>query len=201
MAGTIVLYGLSEIEMYWMLRDCDYTKPDSNLLDPKGFWRVDKDKDPELRHTVLTLIAFRDLLEKIDSCGGDRDKGIELFCNQNDGEGWMIPNTLRLADYGLGHDDRAKEHQPVASRLGPRFYDWQLEQDPKESWKECELHARNILGEVGFNQLMREINQTEPEPNGIAEDSDPYDYNGSDGMLFTEKRPLLKEKSRGGPVE
>ena len=30
--------------------------------------------------------------------------------------------TVRLADYGLGHDERAKEHQPVASRLGPRFY-------------------------------------------------------------------------------
>ena len=33
--------------------------------DPKGFWRVDKDKDPELRHTVLTLVAFADLEDKI----------------------------------------------------------------------------------------------------------------------------------------
>jgi hypothetical protein len=43
--------------------------------------------------------------------------------------GWMLPETPRLADYGLGHDDRAKEHQPVASRLGPRFYDWLLGED------------------------------------------------------------------------
>ena len=63
------------------------------------------------------------------------------FLSQNDGEGWMLPETLRLADYGLGHDDRAKEHQPVASALGPRFYPWQLEQSVEESWEECERHA------------------------------------------------------------
>jgi hypothetical protein len=70
--------------------------------------------------------------------------GLEAFLTQNDGEGWMLPETLRLADYGLGHDDRAKEHQPVASRLGPRFYDWQLEQSVEESWEECERHAELI---------------------------------------------------------
>ena len=75
----------------------------------------------------------------------------------------MLPETLRLADYGLGHDDRAKEHQPVASRLGPRFYDWQLEQDPEESWRECELHARNLLGEDGFQKLMEEIEGADAE--------------------------------------
>ncbi len=53
----------------------------------------------------------------------------------------MLPETLRLADYGLGHDERAKEPQPVASVLGPRFYDWQLAQDVEESWEECRLHA------------------------------------------------------------
>jgi hypothetical protein len=53
----------------------------------------------------------------------------------------MLPETLRLADYGLGHDDRAKEYQPVASALGPRFYPWQLEQSVEESWEECERHA------------------------------------------------------------
>lgn len=34
--------------------------------------------------------------------------------------GWMLPDTLRLADYGLGHDEWAKEPQPVASVLGSR---------------------------------------------------------------------------------
>ena len=110
---------------------------DRNLtkqLDPKGFWRIDKDKDPELRHTVLSLVAFYDLQEK----------GLEAFLTQNDGEGWMIPEQLRLADYGLGHDDRAQEYQPVASQLGPRFYDWQLNEDVERSWQECEAHAELI---------------------------------------------------------
>ena len=119
--------------------------------------------------TVLTLIAFHDLEEKIRVCGGDRDKGIEAFLNQNDGEGWMLPETLRLADYGLGHDDRAKELQPVASRLGPRFYDWQLAQTPEESWRECHLHARNLLGRRGYLELLGEV--LRDTPSGRWEDA------------------------------
>lgn len=46
-----------------------------------------------------------------------------------------------------------------ASRLGPRFYDWQLAQTPEESWRECRLYARNLLGEEGYRQLLDEIKQ------------------------------------------
>ena len=154
---------------------CDYSiesiNNHSDTLNPKGFWRVDKDKDPELRQTVLTLVAFHDLQAKIAECGDDRDKGIEAFLNQNGGEGWMLPETLRLADYGLGHDERAKEPQPVASRLGPRFFDWQLAQTPDESWKECRLHARNLLGEAGYKALLDEIEGRGPKP-AVAGPSD-----------------------------
>ena len=96
--------------------------------------------------SVLTLIVFHDLEAKIEAVGGDREQGIEAFFAQNDGEGWMLPETLCLADYGLGHDERADPPQPVASRLGPRFYDWQLARSADESWRECHLHARNLLG-------------------------------------------------------
>jgi len=106
---------------------------------------------------VLTQIAFHDLEEKIREHGGDRDAGIAAFLAQNHGEGWMLPETLRLADYGLGHDERARQHQPVASRLGPRFYDWQLAQTAGESWRECHLHARNLLGEAGYQKLLADI--------------------------------------------
>jgi hypothetical protein len=162
-ALTASLFGLGGLELEQVLRDS--AQPRSAVtnrefvgrLDPKGFWRVDKDKDPELRHTVLTLIAFHDLEAKIREHGGDRDAGIAAFLAQNHGEGWMLPETLRLADYGLGHDDRAREHQPVASRLGPRFYDWQLTQTAEESWRECHLHARNLLGDAGYQQLLADI--------------------------------------------
>ena len=141
------LLGMSPADLDSVLQSCDRPGASGH---PKGFWRVDKDKAPELRHTILILVAFHDLKEKIDAAGGDRERGIEAFLTQNNGEGWMLPETLRLADYDLGHDERAREHQPVASRLGPRFYDWQLAQSPDESWRECHLHARNLLGEHGY---------------------------------------------------
>jgi hypothetical protein len=122
--------GLSENDLRHVLRGCDWPQP-AHGADPKGFWRIDSDKPPELRHTVLSLIAFHDL----------QRMGLKVFLDQNDGEGWMLPKTLRLADYGLGHDDRAKQHQPVADLLGPRFFDWQLAQSVEQSWEECERHA------------------------------------------------------------
>ncbi|MCL4079459.1 BREX-1 system adenine-specific DNA-methyltransferase PglX [Coriobacteriia bacterium Es71-Z0120] len=158
----------------------------SSDLDARGFWRVDKDKDPELRHTVLTLVAFHDLEEKIRACGGDRDAGIEAFLGQNEGEGWMLPETLRLADYGLGHDERAKHPQPVASRLGPRFYDWQLAQSAEESWRECHLHARNLLGEQGYRELLDEIAARErgEEPGRVEEPPASLLDEGRQGALW-----------------
>jgi hypothetical protein len=157
-------YFLAVADMERILSECDLPVEGiaSRLLDPKGFWRVDKEKDPELRHTVLTLVAFHDLQAKIAACGGDREKGIEAFLNQNDGVGWMLPEMLRLADYGLGRDDRAKHPQPVASRLGPHFYDWQLAQSPEESWRECHLHARNLLGEAGYKALLDDVAGVRP---------------------------------------
>ncbi|WP_428266021.1 Eco57I restriction-modification methylase domain-containing protein [Haliangium sp.] len=131
------LYGLDAGDFAWILRDCDHPvervtdKPFSRTLDPKGFWRVDKARPPELRHSVLAQVAFHDL-ERL---------GLDAFLAQNDGEGWMLPETVRLSDYELGHDDRARAAQPVAPALGPRFLDWQLAQSAAESWDECARHA------------------------------------------------------------
>jgi len=176
-ALVFACYRLQISEVTAILAGCDRPLQALHLRtgsdhNPKGFWRVDKEKDPELRQTVLTLVAFHDLEQKIRECGGDREKGIEAFLNQNNGEGWMLPETLHLADYGLGHDDRAKQHQPVASRLGPRFYDWQLAQSPEESWRECHLHARNLLGESGYRQLLAGSDTEKQEK--IAESVKPY---------------------------
>ncbi len=165
-ALVTLAYGLDRAEIFWIMKDCDwpleYVRNNAFCasLNPKGFWRVDKDKPPEQRLTVLSLVAFHDLQAKIAACGGDVDKGIEAFCTQNDGEGWMLPDRLRLADYGLGHDDRAKQYQPVRECFGPRFYDWQLAQSPEESWRECHLHARNLLGTAGYAQLLAEIEES-----------------------------------------
>jgi hypothetical protein len=150
------LYGLSRDDYSWLLRDCDHA-PEmiSNSafckqLDPKGFWRIDKDQDPELRHTVLSLAAFDDLQRAI-AAAGSRDAGIEAWCSQNDGDGWMLPEALCIADLGmtrtvaLDYDERAKTPQPVRSRMGDRCLDWQLAQRPEESWAECQRHAEAIM--------------------------------------------------------
>ncbi len=144
------LFGLNYDDMLMILAECDHpvevirNKSFARELNQKGFWRVDRELFPELRQTVLSLVAFRDLEMCIERCGGDRDAGIQAFLSQNDGEGWMLPETLRLADYGLGHDERAQLPQPVADQLGPRFYDWQLAQSPDEFQVECRIHAQNL---------------------------------------------------------
>lgn len=138
-------YGLTADDLAWILRDCDLPMEElarrdaEKALDPKGFWRVDKDREPELRHTVLAQVAFHDL----------QAMGLDKFLNQNDGEGWMLPECVRLADYGLGHDERAKQLQTVAVALGERHYAWQLDQDAETSWHECEMHGRNIRAIMG----------------------------------------------------
>ena len=145
------LFGLGETDVRHILRDC-YTPRLRDRRDialrtnPRGAWRVDKNMDVELRQTVLTAVAFSDLESRIRDCGGDRGRGIAEFLAQNHGEGWLLPETLHLADYDLGHDERAKRPQPVASRLGPRYYDWQLAQSPAEASAECRVHARNLFG-------------------------------------------------------
>lgn len=139
-AVVALAFGLSVEDMRWIAHDTDHPAAQLRDLDsmpslnPKGFWRVDKEKDPELRHTVLAQVAYADLCAQ----------GLDAFLAGPDGDGWQLPETLCLADYGLGHDDRAKEPQPVASRLGPRFLDWQLAKDPAQSWAECEAHAAQL---------------------------------------------------------
>jgi hypothetical protein len=124
-----------------IVKECDFpvsqvcSSDFARKLDPKGFWRYEKEEEPEKRLAVLTQVAREDL----------RRDGLKSFLSRNDGEGWMLPEALRLSDYGLGHDDRAREYQPVASALGPRFYPWQFEQSVEESWEECERHAEILV--------------------------------------------------------
>lgn len=162
------LFSFTETDFRLAVRDCDI--PQSSIskdditatLHPKGLWRVDKDSRPEHRLTILALVAFIDLNREIARVG-NINEAIQSFMTQNNGEGWQLPETLRLADYGLGHDDRALEHQQVRAHFGPRFYDWQLEQSPEESWQECHLHTRNLLGPAGYQALLDELEGCTPD--------------------------------------
>jgi len=63
------LYGLEYDDFAWILRD--------DRTNAKGFWRVDKDKPPELRHTTLALAAFKRL----------KEVGFAAFCQED----WQFP--------------------------------------------------------------------------------------------------------------
>lgn len=196
-AIVAALYGLDRQQFRWIIKDCDYpssvvTEEAYARFDPKGFWRVDKAVPPEQRFTILSLIAFLDLQRTIDDHCGNFTAGIESFCNQNDGEGWMLPEMLRLADYGLGHDDRAKEHQPVRECFGPRFYDWQLAQTAEESWRECHLHARNLLGPEGYQALIDELEGRAPPPPKAAGNRSKKERQQT--LFETEHLPLFPDK-------
>jgi hypothetical protein len=151
-ALNVVAAGITREEFRWILRDCDYPVAKSidrkftRQLFGKGFWRIGKELSPELRHTVLTFIAVDDLEAKIRERGGDQSAGIGAFLAQNDGDGWLLPEKVRLADYGLGHDDRAQQEHPVANQFGPRFYDWQLRSSATESLGLTATHAHSVLG-------------------------------------------------------
>jgi hypothetical protein len=115
-----------------ILRDCDLPSDwNARDLDPKDFWRCDRNAPPELRESVLTVVAYSDLLK-----GGSRDS----FASTEAVE-WNLPRELCLHEYGLGHDTRAEESQPVAAVLGARFEPWQTAEDITESWHECQLHG------------------------------------------------------------
>jgi hypothetical protein len=182
-AVSAVLAGISGNELHWVLRDCDHPPARSTdraftrELFGKGFWRIDKELDPELRHTVLTMVAFSDLDAKVRQHGGDREKGIAAFLDENCGEGWMLPETLRLADFGLGHDERSHQYQPVATRLGPRFFDWQLLSTPGARCAEIDLHDRHVSSRQGLSVLI-----APSEPTDVA---DPQAGVGQ-GELFSQ---------------
>ncbi len=132
-------FGLSADDLAFIMNDCDHprqrlTEAFTRKLDPKGFWRIDKELDPELRFSVLAMVAFHEL----------QFIGIDAFINQNDGEGWMLPEAVRLSEYGLGHDERAKLPQAVAARLGARLLSSQIAQDMKQIQSERRADAELI---------------------------------------------------------
>ena len=69
------MYGLDYDDLAWILKD--------DPTDPKGFWRVDKDKPVNMRHTTLTLVAFKRL----------KEIGIEAFLKED----WQLPEEVAKA--------------------------------------------------------------------------------------------------------
>ena len=67
------LYKLDYEDYTWILKE--------DTSDPKGFWRIDKDKPIELRKTTLTLQAFKRL----------KEVGLDAFCKED----WQFPKEIQ----------------------------------------------------------------------------------------------------------
>lgn len=125
---------------------------------------------------MLTLLAFEALLQHNN---GDPCRSMASFLTQHT-DGWLLPETARLADRDLSHDDRAGHPQPIASSLGCRFNDWQLAQTADEAMRERHLHARNLLGELDYARLLRQLERSQHPSAGeplrqVAEERTEYE--------------------------
>ncbi|MFH0947003.1 MAG: N-6 DNA methylase [Planctomycetota bacterium] len=80
------LYGLDEEDLALLLKDCDHAVAAlksarlTRSFDPKGFWRVDRDLDPNRRRTVRTLAAFR-RLGKLLEAGAGPGRAVRTICD------------------------------------------------------------------------------------------------------------------------
>ena len=134
------------------------------------------------------------------------DLGMILINDTNDLKGfWRIdkdkPVELRQTTLALQAFKRLKEvgieefikedwqlSKDVQKTLGPRFYDWQLQGTPEESWAECEYHAKQILGEEGFKKFIHELEHPEEKSKIVVKDLEtkysPDNKNDGDQMIL-----------------
>ena len=142
---------LSAVDARHLLLNCDRIAGSRVPSNPKGFWRVDQGLPPELRKSVLSIIAYLDL-QNAQRSADDAGEQLAAFVGDRPSGAWVLPEQVLLSDYGFGNMG-SEVPRIVASALGYRFFDWQLAQSVAESWTECRLHARNLHGEAGSGKL------------------------------------------------
>lgn len=115
---------------------------DPDPTNPRGFWRVDRELAVERRLTTVAFAAFQDL----------QSRGLDAFLAQNGGEGWMLPDFV----------DVDGEPRPLGVALGPRFLECQQARQFSSSWSACAEHARQLLGDTGYEAFQAGLAQIEP---------------------------------------
>jgi hypothetical protein len=105
-AINAVLYGVGSDDFRHIVAECWHpqaalaSKSFTRSLFPKLYWRVDKDKPPQLRHTVLAFKAFVDLSEEV-SRRGSLESAILAFTGLEGGPGWQFPEHLDSEELGF----------------------------------------------------------------------------------------------------
>jgi hypothetical protein len=132
------LFGLGHEDLRWILRDCNHPteklrdRAFTRSLDPKGFWRIDRHRQPHHRRTVLAMDASAELQRHIHTSDGELDSGLLAFCAEHREDGWNPPGSLN-----------------------PRLLSWQDCTSPGESWSLCEWHSRRLQGLWGARGKAR----------------------------------------------
>jgi hypothetical protein len=146
-------YGLSLDHVTWLLKDCFHpcelysSRESRRQLDPKGFWRVDEDLPPPIRHTTLFLSAFKALQDLVEK-GTPIPAAVESLTGKLPGEGWAMPADAMTLFQRLGHD------------LSEPF----REQSPDESWRELEQHRSNLFETPLWTGILASSAQNQEEP-------------------------------------
>jgi hypothetical protein len=148
-------------------RPASRTKISAESSTPKGFWRIDKEQDPELAphrsDPRSPSTPWSDLI-------GTRTPAIVTqrsapSPSSTTGRAGCCPRPSSWPNAASATMRAPVQPQPVASRLGPRFLDWQLAQTPEESWAECKRHARELLGDEEYDRRFPQpANSTPSEP-------------------------------------
>ena len=73
--------------------------------------------------------------------------------NNSKGSGKTNADINRKSEFD---SDESKTYE-VRSKLGERFFSWQTDGTLEESWEECKLHAKNILGEKRYHIFIENL--------------------------------------------
>jgi hypothetical protein len=100
---------------------------------------------------------MQDLEIRLATTDRVREHVIADFTNPSSDTVWRLPRMVALSEYGLGKTGNEREEHDVAEFLGATELEWQRSQDPEESWRECRLHTRNLLGRPKYLELIETL--------------------------------------------
>lgn len=181
------------------------TLPVLNGFDWRSLWAIEVPRRKQLHALVdaLSLLAFALGEQDSDFILADTDHPVRLladreFVRKLDPKGfWRVDKSTepsmrttvlaRRAFHGLTHAlEAAGDVQSGIETFLAAFGAFPSRARPNDispetTWAECELHARNLLGEAGYRRLMKELEQgpsypaIQPSVRRVAEPS------GADG--------------------
>lgn len=182
------LYGLTEDQFRWILRNCDFPKEQLSAvafrakLPAKGFWRTGVGSaehawrkawkcDPEFRLPNLALVAFIELDRLKQRLKGDTAAAVAAFVPISGKGGWRLPDRLRLGDFGLGQSPREHAEQELRSYLHREF---SVAAPGRRSWEECQRLAGElrILGGNEGREAALPIATRTRRSRSVSRDSD-----------------------------